>query len=859
MEQTKKRFGKLWWATFIVAVLMAVIFAFETPLCAYADSVSKGKYVKDTVMITATSLANAKAKVQQLCKDENKTYYLYETPYYDLGGVQTYIAYTTTDIPQNAAKSIKTMNMKGEWSYSEYNAYLDKRRTEVSALAEELYNAILEYVDNLNKKTERALYVKEVLDYFCVDGYEDGTEKNLSDFFVEMASKKDFQTVKEEMITFTMEANSNILYTIQSALLFACADSYEGQRKNDKNFFTGLQSESYMEGLTGFVNNTEYSYLDKYVDEIRLTLPYVQDDIRFYMTSGHMLSDAAEAMMSEQQEDVFSEVDTDDKDAYEQYMEAQEEAISPDGYEGEEKKTAEEVAAYKSYYDGLSFENQTKFNNGKMFYKALKECKYEGYYKRNGDREYECLFDLFMLYEGDDISKYSNDDFYPFLHLLTKGQLGLLKVGLAQLFSSVLMPVKVMDNMLDGMIETVNSTAETEEEKIKKGQVVSVYYKVDRSIFKKDNGVALTSESINAAHSQPLKHIVTSVDKADNICNILAIATGVTATVTMMTAAGLALYVNNLLYNTINGLTFGVPQTLPLLGSQVTLKATKLVTRQLVTVVNNQVTITTANGWQIAATAVNLQPYFGYSQCLSLVLRVGFGIVLKWVSIASIGVMLLVLLTKLLYPIIAPEGDEPYIDIPRVMCAYENVYDQTAAKDGEPIKDYIYYYGVKNPLLTFEDNERAAAVRDKKNNITTNILKNKIGDIANWSLSGLSRQWVAMYVTTDTLAGKPILADSFTVVNKTSAFNDDKDLIPVKMFNSKTPYNFHEQYEVTKDSNETDSFLGYKCDKTAGTQSASVFSDITLWGGTVAGIILGGGIGTLVTYGIIRKRKKQTV
>ena len=233
----------------------------------------------------------------------------------------------------------------------------------------------------------------------------------------------------------------------------------------------------------------------------------------------------------------------------------------------------------------------------------------------------------------------------------------------------------------------------------------------------------------------------------------------------------------------------------------------------------------------------------------------GFGLALNVINALAIAAMIISIIINYVYPLIHAEDHEPYIDIPRVMCSYEEVYGQTVEKDKDPIKGYIYYYGMKNPFLTEEDNKRAN-VREGGDGKDTDIMKYGIGDVAHWTLKGKSRQWVAIYTTTDSRAGEPILAESLTVSEKLDVF-DDKNLIPVKGFHENSPFNFNQAYAATVNQNLTPVYLGYRFDTDLNTETASVFSSFSLWGGVIAGFIFGGGIGTLVTYGIVRKRKKK--
>lgn len=888
MEQTKRRFGRLWWVTVTVALLLALVLAVETPLAAFAESANEteGKYIKEMIMITAKDIADAEAKVQKLNDDEKaaakavedanalldekdrkpvpvpKTYYLFETPIYSHGDTvdatenltQTYIAYTTTNNVKNSVKAIKPMYMYGGWSYEEYDKYLAKLESKTDFLAKDLYKAICEFATHLKAGKDNALYAKKVLDYL----YEDDTEMYLPDFFVYLAEKGSYKydedhyaLVKPELVTFLMQCNMNILSTVENALMIACKDSYV-VADDDINFLTGMQRTEFLMGIDGYKKNKELPALfDPYVQDLLSSLPKVQEYINFYTKSNNMLEGDAEEMATRIESDTLNE----EPQSLEEYFEIQEEIIeeTKSGGSQKEKQAIAQVESFEVYYNRLEKEDQDRYTYGKIIYNSLKSCAYTGYSSDN----YETLLDLFMKYEGttEVISEqYKNEDFYPFLAKLSEGQRALLKVGLPQLFLSVMCPVEMMDNTFDGMLEGINESAETEEEKIKKDQPVSVYHDVDRSLYIKNNGIALTSEAIEATRSKPLA-VVSNSETVKTVCNAIAIASAciytVSAVTTMLGAAHVFNQVEAVRKVVEHFLDKGInvieTETGSVFGQEivVTMTRSKVLTEPILQTVGGVSIIET--GSEVPAT---------FAQCFSRFLSMGLGIALKWIAGVSFAIMIISLIIEVIYPLIEEKMDEPYIDIPRVMCSYEQVYGQTGT-DGKPVKDYIYYYGLKNPFLTEDDNTRANTRKGKVYK-DTDILQFQIGDVANWTLKGPSRQWVALYYSTDSKAGKPVLANSLTVLADAGKFNNDAELIPVKQFHKNGPFDFNASYAVTKKADLPHVYLGYKCDNNAGaTQSASVFSDITMWGGVIAGLILGGGIGTLVTYGIIRKRKKK--
>lgn len=920
MAQTKRKFGKFWWVTLTVAVLMAVVFAVETPLCAYAEG-TKEKYLKEVIMITAKDATEAQTKVDNLnkqevaaaekIKEENakkaekdrlpvptpKHYYLFETPIYDIEGVttKTYIAYTTTNNVKKSLKAMKVMNMKGKWSYEEYDKYLDDLSDKTEKLTRDLYEAIKEYATHVKAEKKNALYAKEILEFLR----DDDSGLNLSDLFVKWAGKRSYEVIKNDIITFFMQANKNILVTVECALMIACKDSYivDG---NDVNFLTGMQTEDFLSSVNGYYKNTEYAKYDVYVQDILVYLPQIQKDLRFYMSSHFKLEDDAEQVFKEVQDEILAETPK----SADEFTETKD-AIMEDLKKGPKEEQA--VANFDSYFKNLSKEDQESYTNGKMYYNVFTACKYTGYNNKDTGykNQYENLLGLFMAHEAKTKEElqglYNNYDFYPLIDLLSPGQRGLLKVGLPQLISATLGTTDLLDAKFDLLISDYNAGVDIEEEKIKKGQTVSVYYEVDRSLYEKDSGIALTSEAVKATETEPLEHVNNSAEKAAAICDIIAMAAGAVALTTVLTGAAMITYMYlEIQYNTLFLTEF--------LQGTATYAQAEFVAKPITLFFNNVTVGGTSTGYgqftnivaefvssgNIYSTSVGVGESVGvnvtFSQCMSNFFSMTVGSVIAWITAVSIGVIILVMIFKYVYPLIATENDEAYIDIPRVMCSYEAVFGQTPIENCEPVKDYIYYYGVKNPLLSDEDNTRAntrdGVVHkdegdDKKDTdilkfgetvqiettnaegkqVTENVKRGGIGDIANWNLRGLSRQWVAIYTSSDPKAGNPILATSLKVVKTSQQLSDDKDLIPVKIFHENSAYDFHRQYATTINQIQPNRYLAYKCDNTATTttQTASVFSDITLWGGAAAGLILGGGIGTLVTYAIIRKRKKKTV
>ena len=886
MEKTKRHFNGLKFVIAVVAVAMAILLGLEAPLTVFAETI-KDKYISEVIMLTASNLDDAKKKAEKASSDAGKTYYVFESPIYECGSVHTYIAYTTTNKPSKAIKAIKTMNMRGGWSYQKYNEYLQQLSDQANKLGKDLYEAIKEFSDNLSANKKGTEYAKQLLDFLC----DDDTHMTLSDLFVELAKEDNYEAVKGTMIKLIMESNKNIISTVESALTLACADSYLGQSENDTSFLTGMERERFMEGLDGFIDNSEYSQFDVYVNDILATLDTTQSDIRFYENSNHLYTEEMEEMAAMQEEEITIRMgeftDKNSDEFFKKYNEAKDavraEAAADDNpfdLSEEDFETAKKLLNYENYYKGLSADEQKQYTNGRLFYVNLSECAYTGYADNQGKREYDSLLDLIMKYDvtiESEKAKYKNTDFYPLINMLSPGQRALLKVGFSQLIISVTTPADLSKGMLYGMLDAANEAADEDADKIKEGQSVSIYTGVDRSLFKENSGVALTSDAIRKAQEKPFGRVITTADKINKVCNILAIATGGIATVGLATSLGLSYAVySQAKQQALNLATkifhqIGLDETMELFalpGEWITNTTTvtntilgdvmvKTSVKSLGDMSFGYPTLENVNKFVTTTVSAGTKEFtaegtVSFAKSMRVFFASVGGQILSWINAVSIGITIIVLVVKILAPYIAPEKDAPYVDIPRVMCSYEEIFGQTKVEGKDPESDYIYYYGVKNPFITDVDQTRASAA--EKTDKDFYILRYMVGDIANWTLKGESREWVALFTSTDKKSGNPILANSLTIVSDTKEFNND--LIAVKKFGSTSPFDLHAYYGITINKNVPERYLGFKQEAASDNTTASVFSNATLWGGLIAGVVIGGAVGVLVSYAAFGKRKK---
>ena len=130
-------------------------------------------------------------------------------------------------------------------------------------------------------------------------------------------------------------------------------------------------------------------------------------------------------------------------------------------------------------------------------------------------------------------------------------------------------------------------------------------------------------------------------------------------------------------------------------------------------------------------------------------------------------------------------------------------------------------------------------------------------DVGNWESGAHDRQWVAIYMTKDHRAGKPITASNFTVDVKPSSTSG---FVSLRKFNEDPAYNLA---TYSKASGSLDKvYVSYKPDSSyKGTSAASVFSEGSSIGvpvacgagGLVIGLLAGVGIGFAA-----KKKKKET-
>ena len=858
-----------------IAIMLVIALMVNITLSANAAEASV-EYVEDVFIVTAADKDEAQSNANIAAANENKgkTYTVYENPIYDSSSTKTWLCYSTTTDKNLAITSIKAMNMNGGWSYSEYDEYLNDLWSNADMLVDDMLKAIREYNANLAAGSEKAAYAKTVLDMI----WEDDTKQSVADFFAEapdpkLATDADQKKYRDQLTVLVMEANTDNLCSIQNALMIGCIDS-----RNDILEKMGLNY--FKIGINGYRDKSYDEYYSSYAQDIINSLPAAQEAIAFYESEdGYPYTDEMEELTQMIEKEIIvtakDEGKTKEKileerdEAFEKMLQmAADEDNNPLGLTEDQIYTAQALVEQRDYYfNDLTSEQKVLYNNGRVLYNTLYGCKYGGYFiDDNNNRQYSSLLGLIMKYDLNSTQKldetYEKSDFYPLLSLMTDGQRAMLKVGFTQFITALVTPAAMLEMNKTMMLDSLNKTAESGAE-IEEGATVSAYLGVDRTLFQKGSGIAMTSKAIEAQYSKPIDENTNYYKKMEKVATYVLIASGATFAVTTATTLGLAGYMKTV-FTTAAKVNSAFPSQ-SFLGVFMDIKTTIMPSApglpQSKVIFTQTLSKGAPFGAEPAPVLVELgeapaQGFTGtFKDCLNAFIRAGgIGTVLTVVNLIAIAAMIISLIVMLVAQQKAFGADAPYIDIPRVICSYQPIYDSDK-------EEYIYYYGVRNPLLTQDDQKRASAIKDENGN-STNILKYGIGDIANWTLKGKNREWVALYTSTDKRAGRPILANSFIVTSESleigTTGTQGEGHVAIRKFNHNEPYDMHEFYGVTTLWSVGERYIGYmmESDSTLPT-SASVFSGASPIGMLAVGTLAGGSIGALITYFVSKKRRNR--
>ena len=281
MKKTTKIFS------FFLAILMLVM---ALPLTAFAAK--QETYLKEIRISTGATAKEAK----QWLIDNG-----YTVMDVDLnqktGKDYVYMGYKTTTDPDEAITDISLMQMNGGYSFSDYEAMIEKQKTQISDMINSLNASLTEARANYASGKKCAIGAHEVLNRFK----EDDSGKYLGDLlFVEEIDT----TVLTKIL---LQGNADITLLIHQMLAFACTD-YE----LEESWLDKLKYVDAYEVEEKLLNNGMLPYYDDLASKMASSFTIIQDKIKYYETvckpfDDNYSQEEFDAMSFDEQLDYFPE------------------------------------------------------------------------------------------------------------------------------------------------------------------------------------------------------------------------------------------------------------------------------------------------------------------------------------------------------------------------------------------------------------------------------------------------------------------------------------------------------------------------------------------------------------------------
>ncbi len=416
-----------------LAGIVCAITAVHEPLQAYAAGTAT-KYISDIQIYVGSSYAEGEKVLH------GKGYEIVPTDVNSTLGPNVYIGYKTTKNASEAITDIAFMNMKGDYSFSEYEKLLEENRETVNRNIENLIPAIEEYRANYQKKTQNALYAYTLMNKVIVDD----TEQGMGDFLLECELKDGKRDLLRDVV---MKGNSQLMIAVEQALAMASDDA------NDTwlDRFSKLTYDDIEDRYTSI-------YLTASKAEKVMNADY-ENDARTLLDAWDALYDLLQTV-----ENTYLQEEA-DGDAVYDISEVLEYTASETGEEltAEEKEVSDVVASVDT-------------TNDIMIYETLMELEYDG----------DAMLDFFNRPSAD-VELY---ELYPLVEAMSEAQVSQMAMtGFKQ-------------NILSAICKSEEWNAESKtafDGYISQLETVSVYDGVDQRLF--DGSVALTGDAVEHSNS----------------------------------------------------------------------------------------------------------------------------------------------------------------------------------------------------------------------------------------------------------------------------------------------------------------------------------------------------------------------
>ena len=194
----------------IVSLLTAIIIAVMVPLNAMAATGSK--YIKEVRISQAAKAEDAKAWLK------NNGYTILDQNLNDGTGKDcVYLGYKTTTNRDEAITDMAIMDMKGGYSFGEYENMLKQREMEIKSTLHYFQATVKEFTANYKNGNASAVSAVELMNRF----YEDDSGLRLGNFLTTYVDDAD------QLTKLFMQSNSSVISFMFYLLALGCTDSSE--------------------------------------------------------------------------------------------------------------------------------------------------------------------------------------------------------------------------------------------------------------------------------------------------------------------------------------------------------------------------------------------------------------------------------------------------------------------------------------------------------------------------------------------------------------------------------------------------------------------------------------------------------
>ena len=732
--------------TRLLSCLMAAVMFFTTFAVSVsaADGDGKGRYVKDVYV----AYGDTKEKAEKWLRDNGWE------PLFDLneGKVSdsfknrpaAVLGIKRTNDPSEAITDMAAMNMKGGYSFDDYEALVAQKKTDITEFINTFVPALNEYRDNYNGKgseggKKRAQMAHDILNKFY-DGDPNGeyavndTGKPLGDLLLNKTKTEigddAYNALSAEQKSNTADLQQIILESSGPAVLIieqALALATDTAETSWLDRLNGLSGEGLVERIAEFAPEAKgqnlarsaamsllAAHFEDYAKNLAAEWINVHEDILWYenyCSENGLLPDEDE-IYSSNIEPHFAALAEEDRDRY--------------------------------------LEEFNRFNRVNTYYNVLFEIEYAGEWG-------ETLYDFFR---PEDESAYFGDNyeyFAPLAAVLSDGQ----RAALDFLSLSSLLKLSLnSDAVMEADFPSVDSMFKDDKDKALGS--ISIYSGINRAIFRK--GVALTSKALQerAMGNDPYGQVW----DFGGIMDIVSYSTFAAGAVTM--AVGVAMAVRSIQASAAQGALAARLAAVARIQNEINGWHTEL--QSTITIAESMIDqggATAELGQKMIEVRVDkinsLYADVNKAQKATYNVTGTMSTASKWVM--GIGGALMIMAAVLKGVQLYNYYNRTFSAIPVMIVDEADIVTITTDDAGKQVREinfdqFAYYEVVKcNRQIIGVNGSAQGGVSDYK--------EWGCGDAADIN-ADVGKQWLALYVNRSSAKGDPIIADSLKLVKGTA-------------------------------------------------------------------------------------------